>query len=427
MPSILFSAVLCPSASLRLIKFSLVHFSPRIREVVRTFDYSGAMRLSSRLPPSFEPNALSAALVRLQSEGRAILDLTTSNPTRCGFEYPEAEIRVALAQPGVLAYDPDPQGSRSARAAIAAHHGHGLRPEDLLLTASTSEGYGLLFKLLGDPGDEVLVPSPSYPLFEWLARLEGLAARPVPSYFHERWHLDLGALEASMSSHTRAVVVVNPNNPTGHFISKTEWTELTAFCARHQLALLVDEVFSDYDLEPLEDRLATALLDIDPPCPVFLLSGLSKVAALPQLKLGWIAVRGPGAAAHLEGLAFLADQYLSVSAPVQAAAPTLLALASGIREQVQQRLRANLTTLDGALESHPRLSRLPVEGGWSVLLRRPAVDADEVCALRLLETVATLVHPGSFFDLPGDGHLVLSLLVEASTFREGLDRILPLV
>jgi aspartate/methionine/tyrosine aminotransferase len=385
------------------------------------------MRLSSRLPQGFEPNALSAALARLKSEGRELLDLTVSNPTRCGFVYPEAEIRAALSMPAVLAYDPDPQGSRTAREAIAAYHGHGLPADDLLLTASTSEGYALLFKLLGDPGDEVLVPSPSYPLFDWLARLEGLHARPVPSYFHERWHMDLGALEAAVTPRTRAVVVVNPNNPTGHFLSKTEWAGLTSLCARHDLALLVDEVFADYALEAPSDRLGTVLLDPDPPCPVFLLSGLSKVAALPQLKLGWIAARGPGAAGHLEALAFLADQYLSVSAPVQAAAPILLALAPGIRKQVLSRLRANLATLDTELGAHSRLSRLPVEGGWSVLLRRPAVDADEACALRMLESVSTLVHPGSFFDLPGDGHLVLSLLTPEARFREGLGRIFPLI
>ncbi len=385
------------------------------------------MRLSSRLPPAFDPNALTAALTRLRSEGREILDLTLSNPTCCGFAYPEAEIRAALSQPAVLAYDPDPCGSAPAREAIAAHHGHGLGAEDLLLTASTSEGYGLLFKLLGDPGDEVLVPSPSYPLFDWLARLEGLVARTVPSYFHERWHLDLGALEAALSPRTRAVVVVNPNNPTGHFLSKPEWAGLTALCARQGLALLVDEVFGDYALEPPADCLASALLDPDPPCPVFLLSGLSKVAALPQLKLGWIALRGPGAAEHRSALAFLADQYLSVSAPVQAAASTLLALAPGVREQVRARLHRNLAALDTRLAAEPRLSRLPVEGGWSVLLRRPALDADEACALRLLESGSTLVHPGSFFDLPGDGHLVLSLLTPEGSFREGLGRILPII
>ncbi len=383
------------------------------------------MRLSSRLPQGFEPNALSAALARLKAEGRELLDLTVSNPTRCGFAYPEVEIRAALTQPAVLSYDPDPLGSPAAREAIAMHHGHGLRAEDLLLTASTSEGYALLFKLLGDPGDEVLVPSPSYPLFDWLARLEGLQARAVPSYFHERWHLDLDALAAAVSPRTRAIVVVNPNNPTGQFLSKTEWRELTGLCARRGLALLVDEVFLDYPLEAPQDRLGTVLLDPDPPCPVFLLSGLSKVAALPQLKLGWIALRGPGAADYRSALAFLADQYLSVSAPVQAAAPVLLALAPGIREQVLGRLRANLNILDTALVAHPRLSRLPVEGGWSVLLRRPAVDADEACALQLLEQKAVLLHPGSFFDLPGDGHLVLSLLTPQDVFGAGLLRTFP--
>ncbi len=383
------------------------------------------MRLSSRLPPSFEPNPLSAALVRLRSEGREILDLTVSNPTRCGFDYPEVAIRAALSLPAVLDYDPDPLGARTARAAVAAHHGHKLRAEDLLLTASTSEGYGLLFKLLGDPGDEVLVPSPSYPLFDWLARLEGLQARSVPSYFHDRWHLDLEALASAVTSRTRAVVVVNPNNPTGHFLSKTEWESLTTLCAQRNLALLVDEVFADYALEPPADRLATVLLDPAPPCPVFLLSGLSKVAALPQLKLGWIAVRGPGAAEYLEALAFLTDQYLSVSAPVQAAAPALLRMAPGIQDQVRNRLRTNLALLDARLADRPQLSRLPVEGGWSVLLHRPALDADETCALRLLEEAHTLVHPGSFFDLPGDGHLVLSLLTPEAVFRQGLDRIFP--
>ncbi|MBP7618071.1 MAG: pyridoxal phosphate-dependent aminotransferase, partial [Geothrix sp.] len=206
------------------------------------------MRLSSRLPQGFEPNALAASLARLRAQGQEVLDLTVSNPTRCGITYPDLEIRQALSLPCVLAYDPDARGSRSAREAIAAHHGHGLRAEDLLLTASTSEGYGLLFKLLGDPGDEVLVPSPSYPLFEWLARLEGLTARPVPSYFHDRWHLDLGALEAAVSPRTRAVVVVNPNNPTGHFLTTVEWAELTNLCAQRGLALLVDEVFADYAL-----------------------------------------------------------------------------------------------------------------------------------------------------------------------------------
>ena len=383
------------------------------------------MRRSSRLPDHFEPNPLSRLLAERQAAGEPVLDLTRSNPTAGGFSYPEVAIRAALSGPSVLRYAADPRGSGEAREAVAAHHGHGLRAEDLLLTASTSEGYALLFKLLGDPGDEVLVPCPSYPLFEWLARLEGLQARTVPSYFHERWHLDLGALESAVGARTRAIVVVNPNNPTGHFLSRSEWAGLTELCARQDLALLVDEVFADYALEPPVDRLPTALDDLDPPCPVFLLSGLSKVAALPQVKLGWIAARGPGSAASLEALAFLADQYLSVSASAQAAAPALLALAPALRGQVLARLRANLAALDEALADRPHLSRLPVEGGWSVLLRRPALDADDTCALRLLREAGVLTHPGSFFDLPGDGHLVLSLLTPESVFREGLARALP--
>jgi len=383
------------------------------------------MRRSSRLPDHFEPNPLSCLLAERRTTGDPVLDLTVSNPTDCGFHYPEAEIRAALSEPSVLRYAPDPHGPAGVREAVAAHHDRGLRASDLLLTASTSEGYALLFKLLGDPGDEVLVPSPSYPLFDWLARLEGLHARTVPSYFHERWHLDLGALEAAVSERTRAVVVVNPNNPTGHFLSRTEWTGLTELCARRGLALLVDEVFSDYALEAPPDALPTALEDADPPCPLFLLSGLSKIAALPQVKLGWIAARGPGAAGHLEALAFLADQYLSVSASAQAAAPALLALAPGIQAQVRTRLRANLAALDRALAGRPHLSRLAVEGGWSVLLRRPALDADDACALRLLREAGVLTHPGSFFDLPGDGHLVLSLLTPEAVFREGLERALP--
>lgn len=383
------------------------------------------MHRSARLPASFEPNPLSRMLSERRAAHLPVVDLTVSNPTACGFAYPEAEIRAALADRAVLGYAPDPLGSRRAREAVAAFHGRGLRADDLLLTASTSEGYALLFKLLGDPGDEVLVPSPSYPLFDWLARLEGMQARAVPSYFHERWHLDLGALDAAASGRTRAVVVVNPNNPTGHFLSRTEWAGLTELCARRGLALLVDEVFADYGLEAPPDALPTALEDTDPPCPLFLLSGLSKIAALPQVKLGWLAVRGPGAADHLEALAFLADQYLSVSASAQAAAPALLALAPGIQVQVRTRLRANLAALDRALADRPHLSRLPVEGGWSVLLRRPALDADDACALRLLRETGVLTHPGSFFDLPGDGHLVLSLLTPEAIFSDGLERALP--
>jgi hypothetical protein len=294
------------------------------------------------------------------------------------------------------------------------------------LTASTSEAYAWLFKLLCDPGDQVLVPSPSYPLFEHLAALEGIAAVNVPAYFHERWCLDIPALESACGPRTRAIVVVNPNNPSGQFLSKAEWRDLTALCAQRDLSLLVDEVFADFVLEPAADAMRTALEDPDPPCPVFVLSGLSKVALLPQLKLGWILLRGK-ARGYLDPLAFLADQYLSVSASAQAGAASALQAAPARRNQVTGRAIQNLNCLDGMLLAHPHLSRLPVEGGWSVILRRPAIHgADDVaCASGLLEETSTLTHPGSFFDLPVEGYLVLSLLTPAGIFREGLSRILP--
>ena len=379
---------------------------------------------SSRLPSVLSPNALSLELEAFRRAGRPYLDLTVSNPTRCGFSYPENEILAALASPEVLAYQPEAQGPARTREAIAAYHGHGLAPEDLQLTASTSEAYAWLFKLLCDPGDDVLVPSPSYPLFHWLAALEGVEARPVPAILHDGWNLDLQGLAAACTPRTRAVVVVNPNNPTGHFLTLEEWRGLLDFCAERGLALLVDEVFADYLLEPRPQGLATAmdLAAQEPACPLFVLSGLSKIAALPQIKLGWIAVRGAAARALLEPLAFIADQYLSVSASAQAAAPALLRLAPGIRLGIMARMTANLAALDQLLASHPHLSRLPVEGGWSVLLRRPALGTGEDCALALLRA-GVLVHPGHFFDLPGEGYLVLSLLPQPEIFREGLARI----
>jgi hypothetical protein len=368
-----------------------------------------------------ESNALTREVEALRLAGRPFLDLTSSNPTRCGFRYPEREILDAFASPAALAYDPDARGARSVREAVAAYHGHGLEPEDLALTASTSEAYSWLFKALCDPGDNVLVPSPSYPLFHWLAALEGVEARPVPALRFERWNLDFQALEEALSPRTRAVVVVNPNNPTGQFLSRREWDALLAFCSAKGLALLVDEVFADYALEPPVDRLATALEEREPPCPVFVLSGLSKIAALPQVKLGWIAAMGSQGRAFLEPLAFIADQYLSVSAMAQAAAGPILRLAPGIQAGVKARLRENLGSLDRLLAAHPALTRARVEGGWSVILRVPALVGGEDLALELLRHAGVLVHPGHFFDLPGDGHLVCSLLPEA--FPEGMERI----
>lgn len=383
------------------------------------------MRLSNRLPSSLLPTAFSS-LVEARRGALNFLDLTGSNPTSCGFEFQDDPWRAALASEAVLHYQADPCGSLNARSAIAAHHGHGVLPEDILLTASTSEAYSWLFKLLCDPGDQVLVPSPSYPLFEHLARLEGIEALNVPAYFHERWCLDLQALELACGPRTRAIVVVNPNNPTGQFLSMEEWQGLTRLCARKALALLVDEVFAEFALEPTSSSLDSAFLDAAPPCPVFVLSGLSKIALLPQVKLGWIVMRG-SARSYLDPLTFLADQYLSVSASAQAVAVPALAMAGARRKLVRDRAMANLACLDESLKAYPHLSRLSVEGGWSVLLRCPVLHGsdEESSALRLLGATSVLVYPGSFFDLPSDGYLVLSLLTPPEIFHEGLFRILP--
>lgn len=385
------------------------------------------LRHSHRLPTSFSPNPLTLALGKMREEGTEILDLTLSNPTTCGLDYPSEVLRSAMGSPEILAYRPDSQGSATAREAVAAWHGRAVTPEDVLLTASTSEAYTWLFKLLCDPEDEVLVPSPSYPLFEWLARLEGITANAVPSYWHERWHLDFGALEEACTPRTRALILVNPNNPTGHFLNRLEWEQVLEFCAQWKLALIVDEVFADYALEAPEEHLPTALETIEPPCPLFVLSGLSKVAALPQIKLGWVIARGLKAKALLEPLGFIADQFLSVSASAQAAAPAALEAAPGIQAQLRSRLNGNLTELDRQLLSYPSVSRLPVEGGWSVILRRPALDSAEVCALHLLQEERVLVHPGHFFDLPGERYLVLSLLPDPLNFARGISQALPLL
>jgi hypothetical protein len=382
------------------------------------------MRLSRRLPESQEPNALHRALEARRRTGPGILDLTLSNPTAAGFA-PWPGLAAALGGPGVERYAPDPLGDVRAREAVAAFHGQGVRPGDLVLAASTSEAYAWLFKAVADPGDEVLVPSPSYPLFEWLARLEGMAARPVAAAFHEGWQLDIHALEAACGPRTKALVVVNPNNPTGQYLSPAEWEGLTALCAARGLLLIVDEVFATFPLERPAERLATVLSDPAPPCPVAVLSGLSKAALLPQVKLGWMVLRGPGSEALGEAVAFLADQFLSVSASAQAAAPAILAASEDLRAPLLARCRANLAALDAALLAHPHLARLRVEGGWSVLLRRPALEPDEACAVRLLEAAGVLVHPGHFFDIPKEGFLVLSLLVREADFAEGLARLLP--
>lgn len=351
-----------------------------------------------------------------------VLDLTESNPTRAGFQYPEREILEALADPAALRYEPTPRGLLSAREAVCRYYakrGVEVPASHIVLTASTSEAYAYLFKLLANPGDEVLVPRPSYPLFEFLAGLESTVLKQYPLRYDGVWHLDFDALERAVTARTRAMVVVNPNNPTGSFLKREEVQRLDEFAARRGIAILNDEVFSDYAFASDDSR---AIL-FPGAAQVFTMNGLSKIAGLPQMKLGWIAASGLGSEEALEQLEWIADTFLSVSAPVQLALPRLLELAEGIRAQIRERTAANLARLKEGVEGSP-LSVLNTEGGWSAILQVPRTRSEEEWAMTLLGERDVLVQPGFFYDFESEAFLVVSLLTETASFAEGVRRIL---
>lgn len=359
--------------------------------------------------------------MRRRSAGGRMLDLTESNPTRAELPYAE-DVLMALADPRGRVYAPDPRGSASARQSVAdyyAERGREVSPEAVVLTASTSEAYAFLFQLLADPGDEILAPRPSYPLFEFLAGLACVTMRSYPLRYDGAWHIDFAALEASFSARTRAVVVVNPNNPTGSFLKQDELERLEAIAARRGVAILSDEVFADYAFG--EDRQRVTTLVGPRRALTFSLSGLSKVAGLPQLKLGWIVVSGPESGAALEALELIADTYLSVSTPVQVALPALLAAGRRTREAIRGRTRANLEELRAALRASPA-SVLNVEGGWYAVMQLPRTRSEEAWMLGLLEQ-DVLVQPGYFFDFEQEAYAVVSLLTPETVFAEGVRRL----
>jgi alanine-synthesizing transaminase len=378
---------------------------------------------SSRLQWESHSNPLSVLLAEKRRNGAAIVDLTESNPTRVGLSYPEGDILAALAGPGALDYDPQPRGLLSAREAVALYYrqrGIDVPPSRLLLTASTSEAYSYLFKLLADPGDAILVPRPSYPLFDYLAALESVCVRQYPLRYDGAWHIDFAALANVLTPHTRAIVVVNPNNPTGSYLKRDEWERLQTF----GLPVISDEVFSDFAFGPHPER-ASALAGPNRVL-TFAMSGLSKIAGLPQMKLGWIAASGPGHERALDGLEWIADTFLSVSTPVQLALPRILAASAAVQEQIRGRIRANL---DGAVARTVRspCRCLTVEGGWNVVLEVPRFLAEGDWALHLLSEKDVLVQPGFFYDFESEAFLVLSLLTPPMIFEEGLGRILAAV
>ncbi|RXH56033.1 pyridoxal phosphate-dependent aminotransferase [Granulicella sibirica] len=358
-------------------------------------------------------SAFAGAIREARAAGRDVCDLTVSNPTVCGFDYDVEGILGALGDPGSMVYDADPRGMRSAREAVCGYyrdHGAEVGVDQVLMTTSTSEAYGFLFRLLCDAGDEVLVASPGYPLFDFLADLEDVRLRTYPLFHDYGWWIDFGELERRIGPRTKAVLVVHPANPTGHWTSAAERTRLEEMCARYGLALIVDEVFLDYPVGEAEDSFAVGQAE----CLTFVLSGLSKVAGLPQMKVGWVVTLGPMAAREeaLRRLEVIADTFLSMGAPAQRALPMWMARRAAIQGQIRGRVQENLGVLAGS-----GLGYLPVAAGWSGVLLLPGKlgGAEEIFA-----ELGVVVHPGSFYGLEGAGRVVVSLIGGAEEFRRGV-------
>jgi aspartate/methionine/tyrosine aminotransferase len=374
-------------------------------------------------------NRFTEAQRELVAAGKEVLDLTVSNPTRAGLHYDTESLLKSLSRPEAMDYDPQPRGLASAREAVTSYyseqHKLEISPKSLVLTTSTSEGYSYVFRLLCDSGDEILVPKPSYPLFEFLADLEDVALAPYPLIYDHGWQIDFPSLYKAVTPRTRAVVVVHPNNPTGSYVSDGERKLLNSFCLKHRLAVIADEVFLDYP----HDGAARSSFAINRETLTFTLSGVSKISALPQMKLAWVVTSGPEeiAAAAMERLEVIADTYLSMNAPIQLAAPVLLAERKHIQPEILERVRGNLAELDDQLAKQKTCRRLEVEGGWYALLRVPVTQSDEELAIDILRNASVLVHPGHFFDFASDGYLIVSLLTPTAEFREGIARTLRLL
>ena len=385
-------------------------------------------RLSLRTAWDVDETELARSIRERRAAGLSLIDLTASNPTQCGLQYDGAAILAALSDERVLQYDPNPRGMLSAREAVAGYYGnHGVSidAERILLTTSTSEAYSYLFRLLADAGDEVLIAQPSYPLFDFLARLEDVSLAPYPLFYDHGWHLDIEALRRLIGPKTRAIALVHPNNPTGHFTKLAERQALEALCADHGLALIVDEVFLDY---VLTGETPQSFAAGEHPVLTFVLSGLSKVAALPQMKAAWIAAFGPeqDLKRALDRLEIIADTFLAMNAPIQCALPAWLAKRSTIQGEILTRLQANLAALDSSLASQRMVTRRDVEAGWYAILRVPALAPDEDLAIRLVREQGVSVHPGSSFGFADSGWLVLSLLPAPAEFLNGVRTIVSI-
>ena len=373
---------------------------------------------------NLEPNRLSEALARHRAAGKPLLDLTVSNPTECGFVYDERAILEALQDPAALKYEPEPRGLVSARQAVAeyyAERGVSLDVDDIFLTTSTSEAYSYAFRLLCNPGDEILIPAPSYPLFDYLADIQDVKPVRYPLVYDYGWQIDFHALERAITPRTKAVVVVHPNNPTGHFTKRAEVEKLNAICAEPGLALIADEVFLDFPLGA--ERPASFAGNSD--ALTFTLSGVSKICGLPQMKAAWLVISGPQKLKDKakDRLEVIADTFLSMNAPVQLALPTFLLPSHPFQKQLMERVRRNLTELDRQLSLQQVCSPLAIEGGWYAVLRVPATRPDEDLALFLVNKKGVYVHPGHFYDFSSGCYLVVSLMTPEMSFSEGVSRV----
>ena len=375
------------------------------------------MRFSLRTDWNTEESELARAHRLRAQAGLPIVDLTASNPTRCGFSY-SPDLLTPLGDLLALDYDPQPRGSQRARQAVSryyADHGVVVAPDRILLTTSTSEAYSFLFRLLCDPDSEILAIQPGYPLFDFLAGLDDVELRAAPLLYDHGWQIDPEGISRAITPRTRAIVLVHPNNPTGHFTKPWEAVELARLCREFALSLIVDEVFLDYAFVG-QPKSFTAGLD---GVPVFVVSGLSKIAGLPQMKVAWIVAAGPQAGTALDRLEVIADTFLSMNAPVQCALPAWLGGRAAIQQQIQERVAANLAELDRQLSGMDVVRRLEVEGGWYAVLRIPALAPDEQTVLALVER-GVWVHPGYFFGMADSGWLVVSLLAPVREFSTGV-------
>jgi len=372
-------------------------------------------------------NRLSEALAKHRAAGKPLLDLSASNPTECGFDYDRQAILQALSTPESLSYDPDAKGLLSARRAVAEYYSalEIIVPvEDMILTTSTSEAYSFAFRVLCDPADELLIPEPSYPLFSFLADIHDVKLVSYPLLYDHGWQIDFHALQQAITTRTRGVIVVNPNNPTGHFCKPREVEKLNEICSPRQIAIIVDEVFLDFHLAATQPRGFAA----NTGSLTFTMSGLSKISGLPQMKAAWLIASGPEEVKSeaLARLEVIADTFLSMNAPVQRAMPVFLELRHGFQKQVLARVRKNLVELDKQLSAQSSCARLDMEGGWYAVIRVPATRSDEDLAIELLNAQGVYVHPGHFYDFPTDGYLIVSLITPQPDFNEGIKRLLSI-